>query len=250
VSPKLGARYLVNDDIQVFGNVSGSFEPPSFGELSGGQVINVVRAQEATSFEIGTRGQHDLLATSWDIVYYYADVDDELLSLNDELGQPLGTVSADSTIHQGIELGLRNTVGPLDIRQIYLWNDFIFDNDPVFSNNDLAGVPEHYYRGEFLVNLPRDIFVGPVIEWVPSDYYVDHANTLEADSYAIVGLKGGLRTDNGLHFFIEGRNIFDKTYAATTGVIADAGGTDSAQFLPGDGASVFVGIEWEFTPDR
>jgi hypothetical protein len=32
--------------------------------------------------------------------------------------------------------------------------------------------------------------------------------------------------------------------AATTGVIADARGRDSAQLLPGDGRSFFAGIDW------
>ena len=45
-------------------------------------------------------------------------------------------------------------------------------------------------------------------------------------------------------FFLEGRNLSDKTYVATTGVIADANGQDSAQFLPGDGRSFYAGIEW------
>ncbi|MCY1353734.1 hypothetical protein D9M68_460340 [compost metagenome] len=48
----------------------------------------------------------------------------------------------------------------------------------------------------------------------------------------------------GLGFFVEGRNLSDKTYVATTGVIADARGRDSAQFLPGDGRSLYVGLEW------
>ena len=45
-------------------------------------------------------------------------------------------------------------------------------------------------------------------------------------------------------FFLEGRNLSNKTYIATTGVIADANGQDSAQFLPGDGRSFYAGIEW------
>jgi len=38
----------------------------------------------------------------------------------------------------------------------------------------------------------------------------------------------GNRPATGLGFFVEGRNLSDKTYAATTGVIADVQGQDSA----------------------
>jgi len=244
-SPKFGARYELNENVQIFGNVSRSFEPPSFGELSGGQLITVVDDQEATTVEVGTRGTYDPWSMIWDVAYYSAWVSDELLSLADARGQPLGTISADATTHQGIELGLVNRfLDRFELRQIYLWNDFDFDGDAVFGDNQLAGIPEHFYRAEFLYHFPWGFYFGPNVEWVPGDYPVDHANTLFADSYAIMGLKGGYRSKRGFGFFIEGRNLTDNNYAATTGVIDNARGRDSAQFLPGDGASVFAGIEW------
>jgi iron complex outermembrane receptor protein len=47
-----------------------------------------------------------------------------------------------------------------------------------------------------------------------------------------------------LSFFVEGRNLSNKTYASTTGVIVNAGGKDQSQFNPGDGRAVYAGIEW------
>jgi outer membrane receptor protein involved in Fe transport len=73
---------------------------------------------------------------------------------------------------------------------------------------------------------------------------LDQAEILYANGYAIRRLKGSYRPMEGLGFFVEGRNLSDKTYVATTGVIADAQGRDSAQFLPGDGRSLYVGLEW------
>ena len=43
---------------------------------------------------------------------------------------------------------------------------------------------------------------------------------------------------------MEGRNLANTKYAATTGVIANADGLDSAQFWPGDGRAVYAGVEW------
>jgi iron complex outermembrane receptor protein len=71
------------------------------------------------------------------------------------------------------------------------------------------------------------------------------AHTLFADPYAIFGVKVGRNEDIGLSWFLEGRNLANRTYAATTGVIADARGLDAAQFLPGDGRAVYAGVSWK-----
>ena len=246
-SPKLGLRYEIDQDVQLFTNISRSFEPPSFGELSGAQLINVVAAQRGTTFEIGSRGRHPLLESTWDVAWYHAWVDHEFLSLTDTRGQPLGTVSADDTVHQGLELALSHRLFErINIRQTYLWTSIRFDGDRVFGDNPLAGLPEHMYRAEFLYRWPQGWFFGPTVEWVPADYAVDHADTLRADGYAIVGLRAGYRSTGPIALFLDMRNLTDATYAATTGVIANARGLDSAQFLPGDGVAIYGGVELHF----
>ena len=130
-------------------------------------------------------------------------------------------------------------------RQVYNWSHFVFDGDPVYGDNTLAGVPEHFLRTEVLFER-GGFYGGPNAESAPHKYPVDHANTLFADPYTIFGLKLGYRAESGLGGFVEGRNLTDETYAATTGVIPDARGRDSAQFLPGDGASVYAGLEYRW----
>jgi iron complex outermembrane receptor protein len=198
--------------------------------------------------ELGTRG--GIRKASWDVVAYYARVDDELLSLNDALGNPLGTINADRTTHSGLEAGLSllfpTAGGDLRLRQTYTWSRFRFDGDPVYGDNQLAGLPEHYYRAELLYERESGVYGGPNLEWVADKYPVDHANTLFAEGYTVLGLKVGYRAKSGWAAFVEGKNLTDETYAATTGVIADARGRDAAQFLPGDGASFFGGLEYRW----
>lgn len=249
VSPKLGLRYELDESSQLYGNISRSFEPPSFGELSGARLINVVADQSGTTFEVGTRGKHALLGSQWDLSYYRAWINDEFLSLNDANGVPLGTVSADHTIHQGLELALENTLWErMVIRQTYLWNDFRFADDILYGNNRIAGIPEHFYRAEFLYHWPSGYYAGPMVEWVPVKAAVDHANTLFADGYATVGLRAGYRKARGFSWFADLRNLGDARYAASTGVIADARAVkgDPEQFLPGDGIAAYGGIEYRF----
>lgn len=256
-SPKAGLRYEITEDAQIFMNFSRSFEPPSFGELvrvsSGG--IADLRAQRASTLEFGTRGSEGRVR--WDAAWYYSWVDDELLSLNDPSGNPLGTVNADDTSHQGLELGAEvdllrgivpffageNEIDRVFVRAVYNWSRFRFEDHPVSGDNQLPGIPEHSIRSEIVYEHPSGVYFGPNMEWILEKYPVDMANTLFARQHVLFGVRGGWRMKNGVSFFVEGRNLTNETYAAATGVIANAGGLDSPQFFPGDGRAVYSGIE-------
>ncbi len=271
--PKLGLRYDFNEKTNAFFNVSRSFEPPSFGEIkafraSAGPPVQPNRlpilitqkldAQEATTIEIGSRGEWNRLA--WDIAFYHAWVDNELLSLNDAQGNPLGTINSTATHHQGVEAGFTfrlldrifqrgeslDNSDRIQLRTVYNWSNFYFDSDPVYGSNNLAGIPEHYLRTELMYEHPNGFYFGPNLEWSAVKSPIDHQNTFFADPYLLINLKAGYRSARGFSVFIEGRNLTDKMYSSTTGVVANANGVDSAQFSPGDGASVFGGVEWRY----
>lgn len=254
VSPKVGLRWDADErkDVQVYANVSGSYEPPSFSESGTAVVAN--EAQEATTFEIGTRGAHGF--ARWDLSLYRAEIDDELLTV--QLPPPAaigatGTINADQTIHQGVELaGEIDLLGcawdehpehRLVFRSAWTYGDYRFDRDPTYGDNDIAGLPEHLIRGELMWENETGWYAGPTFEWVPVKSWIDHRNTFSADPYAVLGFKLGHRVEEGISWFIEGKNLTDERYAATTGVIENAKGTDQRQFLPGDGRGVFAGVE-------
>jgi iron complex outermembrane receptor protein len=243
---RLGLLNNYSDELQLFANFSQSFEPPTFGEMTGGIIKAPNKAQTADTLEAGLRWQQGNLDV--DLAVYHSRVHDELLSLSDAKGNPLGTVNADNTIHQGIELGSTLTAGQFTLRGQYLLNDFRFDNDALYGDNQLPGMPSQFVKGGLLWQ-QDGFYAGPTAEWVPTDYNVDMADTLDADSYAIWGFKVGYQMPSGIDLFIEGRNLSDKTYAATTGIVTNAAadiakGKDPAVFMPGDGRAVFTGIEW------
>jgi len=259
-SPKVGVLYDLTERSQVFANYSRSFEPPSFGELAnrtGGGIADLTE-QKGDTFEIGTRGHEG--PVNWDFAYYFSSIQNELLSLNDGRGNPLGTINAYETRHQGVEFGagvdvLRGLIAKnedtakqdkVTLRGIYNWSRFAFHRDPIYAHKALPGIPEHFTRAELIYEHPSGIYFGPNLEWSMKEYPVDMANSLFADPYVIFGAKAGYKVDRGLSVFIEGKNLTNKTYAATTGVIADAQGRDSAQFLPGDGIGVFSGVEFKW----
>jgi iron complex outermembrane recepter protein len=254
ISPKIGLRWDAQN-FQVYTNLSSSYEPPSFSETNGALTPN--DAQTANTIELGTRGSYANMR--WDASVYASEIKGEYLSLVSPTGTPLGTTNAEETIHQGIEifgeadlLGASWDANPdhrLLARAAWTYGRFKFDDDAAFGDNSIAGLPPHLIRGELIWEHRDGYYAGPTFEWVPQGSYVDHANTLKADSYGLLGFKLGRRVEKGISWFIEAKNLTDETYAATTGVTANAGPTPEAtsrNFLPGDGRSVFAGLEWKW----
>lgn len=271
-SPKLGIIYEPKKDIQFYTNLSRSFEPPSFGELVNVTGVGLVQleAQTGTTFEIGTRGRRK--HATWDFSYYYSWLENELIQYQ-LAGGASRTLNADKTTHQGIELGgsydilhdifkkespvkqgtwdegaysSRPSFDRVTLRTNYLWNNFRYNGDPTYGNRALPGIPEHYIRGELIYEHPCGFYAGPNIEYVPAGYAVDSMHTLFTDSYALFGAKIGWRSDRGFSAYVEVKNLADINYAATTGVISNAGGVDAAQFSPGDGRAFYAGLEYRW----
>lgn len=258
-SPKLGLLYELDPKTQLYFNASRSFEPPTFGEATpvGTAGILPLKPQTATTLELGTRGERGRV--SWDLSYYYAWVERELLAIGVPGIGATTTTNAGATTHQGIEFGLqadllRNlTTASADhydrvlLRQNFFWNDFRFNGNATYGDRLLPGYAPFYYRAEMLYEHPCGFYFGPNVEWSPHRYAVDLARTTFADPYALLGLKLGFRTKKGLSFFVEARNLTDETYSPTTNVVQDATvGANNQVFLPGDGRAFYGGVEFKW----
>ncbi|MGC4071008.1 MAG: TonB-dependent receptor [Nibricoccus sp.] len=255
VMPKLGLRWDAND-LQLFANVSGSYEPPSFSETL---TLNTARnAQTATTVELGSRGVHRFVR--WDFSIYSAALKNELLTLDHDNNPSTAaaTINANKTTHRGIEFATEiDLLGTawnasatpahrLVLRGAWTYGDFRFDGDPLYGDNRLAGLPPHLIRAELTWEHASGWYAGPTFEWSPEKNYIDFRNTYAAESYALIGFRIGQRRPTGFSWFIDARNLTDERYSPTTGVIENASGVDQPQFLPGDGVSLFAGIEYRW----
>lgn len=247
-SPKLGVLYQLQPQVQLFANASRSFEPPSFGELNS-LVVSSLKAQKGTTFEIGSRGNSEFV--DWDVAFYQARLQDELLQVG-AAGSPFAsqTINAGKTIHRGLEFGLTARLPySLQWRSSLLINDFKLDNDPTYGSNRLPGIQRSLLRAELVYrgsDVLENFYIGPTIEWSPQRYNVDFAETLYADSYFLWGMKAGQKINQHWSWFVEGRNLANQKYAATTGVARNQNGADGALFLPGDGRTAYLGVTWTY----
>ena len=250
-NPRVGIRHEVAPNAQVYANVSRSYEPPTFGELvavSGTPGLLDLAAQKAITAEIGTRGESD--RASWDVSAYYAWIRDELISY--QVAPNISrTLNAERSVHAGLEVGgdvvpVENlaTEDRIRIRTSYLLNWFRFRDDAQFGNGAIAGVPPQWVRVEALYEWGAGWYAGPSTQ-IAQAGYVDHANTTQAPGWATVGAKAGYRARKGFSGWVEARNLLDKNYVQTYGVVTTAN-ANSAVYLPGDGRSFYAGAGWRW----
>jgi iron complex outermembrane receptor protein len=248
ISPRVGVTMQLNDKVQLFGNISRSFEPPTTGEFSvplDSGDAEVLDSQVSTTFEIGSRGNisDDL---RYEIAVYYADLNDEILFQEDPT-LPSGsgfavTLNADDTVHSGVEFGINGKVLPnLDLVAHYTYTNLEFDNDDTFGNNDIPGIPDHTFRAELIYRNNNGFYIGPTMEY-SSDWYVDFENTASTESYTIWGAKAGYVFNDRMRLFFEAVNLEDDDYISNTAITAFAD-DDTAVFNPGLERSLFGGLE-------
>jgi iron complex outermembrane receptor protein len=132
----------------------------------------------------------------------------------------------------------------LEWRHSLVINDFRFDEDVTYGNRRLPGIPHSLFRAELLYR-NQSFYAGPTLELSPESFAVDFAHNLKNDDYTLLGFKAGQEITPQISWFIEGRNLTNQKYAATTGVVRSAT-PQQALFLPGDGSSVYAGLQWRY----
>lgn len=264
--PRGGFRYIVIPGIEVYGNVSRSFQPPQDWNLlyAGTYYPNSsiqsglnnaprrLRNQTATTFEIGTQG--DVWHNHWSITYYHSSVHNELLSVSTPELLALGETiygNASPTVHQGVEVSLETNLAKwngniLSLRQAYTYQNFRFKHDSTFGNNRLPGIPEHFYQGA----IHLDTHVGFYAEFnaqVSSKVGASYDETYFAPSYHIFNALIGYNWPNkNRRIFLSINNLANKHYAAIVVPGYQSKGTELSVMQPGDGFGLFGGVSFGF----
>ncbi|MGG2398809.1 TonB-dependent receptor family protein [Pseudomonas sp. SH1-B] len=274
-APRLGLRYQLNPEVQLYGNLSRSVEPPHAWSMiwssplrfpAGNQPYSTRQRapismdnQTATTLEIGGRG--DSALGQWDLAYYYSQVRHELLTVEVE-NNVFSESNASPTVHQGIEAGLSSTLwqgsgGALSLRQAYTFSDFHYRDDDTFGDfhyrdddtfgdNRLPGLPRHCYQAELRYDHPSGFYAG-LNTLYASKVAVDYANSYYADAYATFGATLGYNAPKGdWQTWLDLRNLTNKRYAATVTPGYDDNGADAARSTPGEGFGVYTGLSWSW----
>ena len=146
--------------------------------------------------------------------------------------------SADNTPRTPSQLVLNNTL---------TWSDNHFVNDPAFGQNELPAIPQVSTYSELLFQHESGFYIGPNVTWAPYKYAADYANTIYANSYALLGLKVGYKAPNDhWQVYVDFQNITNEHYVALVNATSNAHGVDSAVYWPGEVFNVTGGFEYKF----
>lgn len=251
-APRIGLRYDWQPNLQLYGNLSRSVEPPHPWSLIWSSTVATqpikMQNQTATTLELGARG--DSAVGRWDLAWYYAQVRHELLAVELVQGLPAKEFNASATVHEGVEASLDSTLweqsgsGKLSLRQAYTFSDFHYRDDQRFGDNRLPGLPVHYYQAELRYDWPSGFHVG-VNTQMTSKVQVDYANSNHADAYAQFGARLGWDSpQQDWQTWLDLRNLTNKRYSASVTPGYDDQGSDQPRATPGEGFGVYAGVSY------
>ncbi|WP_297428000.1 TonB-dependent receptor [uncultured Acinetobacter sp.] len=265
---RLGMRYDMSEQTQWYATLSRSVEPAHawsmlwgsdhyFSEGNGPatgrqEAARRLKTQTAHSFEVGGHGQYAL--GEWSISYYYSQLENELLmvQLQPNPHPVIAESNASATIHQGLEIALNTplwqseTGGLVSLKQAYTLSDFYYQNDPLFKNNQLAGLPRHYYQAHLKYQHPKGWWLGLNTEYA-SAIPIDYANTHQTDAYQIWGIQAAWPSIwSNVDLWLEAKNLTQQKYSATITPGFNDMGQDHARATPGEARAIYTGINYRF----
>jgi iron complex outermembrane receptor protein len=255
VNPRAGLIHELTPNSELYSNISRAYEAPTLFQptayANSGTGASTGRAVKATNgivYEIGTRGQStsDGSRLYWDTAFYYAKLNDEILSAT-VMGET-HPFNASKTSHAGIEalvggsipMGSGHQIAPLVSAT---FNRFNFVNDATYGNNQLPAAPIYAIRGELLYKHANGIFAGPTFDMIGSRY-ADFASTYKVDSYSLWGLRAGY-SEKSWEVYGELRNAINKSYVSYTSVSGSYGPSD-AVIYPGAPRTLYAGAKFRF----
>lgn len=214
-SPKVGLLYTLTPDWSAFTNYGRGFALPRDQDLWKRPDLDpAVRTQ----YELGVRGNPWSNAMMTLTAWRLDTTDDSQPTLAD----PTVLENAGETRRQGIELSF-DTYFDNDIR---VYADYSLLRTEYLSfvqggqrldGNTLMSTPRHVANLSTAYE-PMKGLGGRVGLRYQSDYYVDPANTVEADGFITANAQLSWRFDQNYRLMLDVENLFDKKYAEYVGL--------------------------------
>jgi iron complex outermembrane receptor protein len=248
-SPMAGVNWALREAVNLYGNVSTSFDPPATTELAnpdGPTGFNQeLESQTATNYEAGVKG----LLTGrfrYELALFHIDVKDEIVPFELEGSGQSFFQNAGKSTHDGVEASVSVEVLPgLVAGAAYTWSDFTFDEfrgagGEVYDGNRIPGVPEHLFNLDLAWSHSSGFHAGWDFLYV-GKFYANNANTVETDSYLVSNLRAGYRWEIDqwvLEPFLGINNLFDREYMSNVRLNASFG----RYYEPAPERNVYAGV--------
>jgi len=196
-NPTFGLVYSASEAVNIYGNISTSFETPTLNELSLNQFgvggFNELKPQEATNYEVGIKGILNK-KLRYELALFKIRVEDEIVPFELSDGNT-AYENAGSTDRYGTEVSLTyNLARGLNAFLNYTYSDFKYDEFLDFDGNFLPGIPKH--NTFFALNYTRTkgLFGSLQVRSI-SELFALNNNSVTVDGFTVVNLKLGYKID-------------------------------------------------------
>ena len=254
LSPKVGATYQFNSELNGFISYRQAFRAPSESQLfRSGKAINTVNLKpiKVASIETGLRGKYK--NTHYDISLYYMKKKDDILTYQDTVANTRETMNAGSTLHQGIEIGFGNKLTDslmLDIATSYAKHTYEEWNPKTgvsYSGKEMESAPR-LIANTRLGYKPLALNGGKVeLEWVKlGDYWMDSANTYKYSGHDVINIRVNHNLSKKLEVYARLMNIADKRYATSAKYTPAGFSAEKFEYAPGMPRTIYLGMKYKF----
>lgn len=196
-SPSGGLRYSPSVALNLYANISTSFETPTtteFANPAGGGFNPDLEPQTATNYEIGAKGSMGK-RVQYEIALFRIDVKDELIPFELQ-NQPERQFfeNAGKSKRDGVELMLKaQPIDGLSTSLTYTWSDFTFKrfidgNGNDFSGNKIPGIPDHLIHADLTYTHDSGLFAYWGLLYVDK-VFANNSNTAKNDAYTVSNLR-------------------------------------------------------------
>jgi iron complex outermembrane receptor protein len=254
-SPRVGLVKVFLPQLSAHASISAGFSPPTEAEVrpSDGSFNTALQPEKGTNYELGIRGNLFNQRLTYDLVGFRLNLSETILiqSTPEDIDV---FQNAGATRQQGIEAALGFTVvqapeqslSLLKLWSAYTYNHFRFKNyqpnDQNFSGNTLTGTPEYVLTAGLDAESAFGFYLNATVNYT-SDLPLNDANTVYADSYLVVGGRGGYRKTFAQTWHVEVyggvENATDELYSLGN----DLNGFGNRYFQAASGRSFYGGLQ-------
>lgn len=243
-SPRLGAVYVLNPVLQLYGNVSTGFTPPEVSALYGALSVPNLQASTYTNLDAGLRFQSLSGATRAELTAYQLDGQKEVVNYTDASNNRY-PVNSGRTRHQGVELGLHHHLAAhweARMTATVARHQYV-EYSPTASTN---------FDGKYIPAAPK-VIGSAELAWLPTlrsrvalelvhvgPYWMDDANTKGYKGYNLLNLRTQYQR-GAWTLFLHGLNLRNENYSTLSTV-----SFNTASYTPGEPRTVMAGVDYAF----
>lgn len=251
LSPKLGATYAFNNNLNGFVSYRHAFRAPSEGQLfRPGRAINTINLKpvKVDSVEMGLRGK-TMAGTNYELSLYYMRKRDDILTYQYP-DNSREVMNGGETSHKGVEASVeiplpqQLSLGMSLSYARHTYEDWKPNSSTDYSGKEMASAPR-VVANTRLQYRPAYLNGGRMeLEWEHlGSYWMDQANTYQYDGHDLLNVRVNYLHDKKWELYARVMNLTDERYATAATYTASA---NKFEYAPGMPRTLYAGASYHF----